>query len=151
VADCDCCGLTDPPPLKWSALRYGSREPKKDGPMSRKRHKPEEIVSKLRQVDVLVAQGTPVADAVRSIGVTEVSCDRKLATALQYSPAACVSGLPTAGPGGVRARLRGRAGFAGQAPRSATTNHALTFNPDHSVGADHGRGMVRRPRAPRSM
>src|ERR687889_78589 len=41
--------------------------------MSRKRHKPEEIVSKLRQVDVLIAQGTPVADAVRSIGVTEVT------------------------------------------------------------------------------
>src|SRR4051794_24714514 len=41
--------------------------------MSRKRHKPEEIVAKLRQVDVLVAQGTPVADAVRSIGVTEVT------------------------------------------------------------------------------
>jgi len=41
--------------------------------MSRKRHKPEEIVSKLRQVDVLVAQGTSVADAVRSIGVTEVT------------------------------------------------------------------------------
>ena len=40
--------------------------------MSRKRHKPEEIGSKLRQVDVLMAQGTPVADAVRSIGVTEV-------------------------------------------------------------------------------
>ena len=110
--------------------------------MSRKRHKPEEIVSKLRQVDVLVAQGTPVADAVRSIGVTEVSCDRKLATALQYSPAACVSGLPTAGPGGVRARLRGLAGcaiptsFAGQKPRSAKTNPALTFTPDHPMGAD---------------
>jgi hypothetical protein len=29
-------------------------------------------VAKLRQVDVLMAQGTPVADAVRSIGVTEV-------------------------------------------------------------------------------
>ena len=40
--------------------------------MSRKRHKPEEIVAKLRQVDVLTAQGTPVADALRSIGVTEV-------------------------------------------------------------------------------
>src|ERR1051325_435065 len=38
--------------------------------MRKKRHTPEEIVSKLRQVDVLVAQGTPVADAVRSIGVT---------------------------------------------------------------------------------
>ena len=41
--------------------------------MSRKRHKPEEIVSRLRQVDVLTAQGTPVADAVRAIGVTEVT------------------------------------------------------------------------------
>ncbi len=40
--------------------------------MSRKRHKPEEIVSKLRQVDVLVSQGQSVADAIRSIGVTEV-------------------------------------------------------------------------------
>lgn len=41
--------------------------------MSRTRHKPEEIVVKLRQVDVLVAQGKPVADAIRSIGVTEVT------------------------------------------------------------------------------
>jgi putative transposase len=41
--------------------------------MGRKRHKPEEIITKLRQVDVLTAQGTPVADAVRSIGVTEVT------------------------------------------------------------------------------
>ncbi len=40
--------------------------------MSRKRHKPEEIVAKLRQVDVLLAQGHTVADAIRSIGVTEV-------------------------------------------------------------------------------
>ena len=40
--------------------------------MSGKRHKPEEIIAKLRQVDVLTAQGTPVADAVRSIGVTAV-------------------------------------------------------------------------------
>jgi hypothetical protein len=48
--------------------------------MTRKRHTPEEIVAKLRQVDVLVAPGTPVADAIRAIGVTEVSCDRKLAT-----------------------------------------------------------------------
>ena len=36
------------------------------------RHKPEEIVSKLRQVDVLTAQDTSVGDAARSIGVTEV-------------------------------------------------------------------------------
>ncbi len=36
-----------------------------------KRYKPEEIVSKLRQVDVLTGQGSTVADAVRQIGVTE--------------------------------------------------------------------------------
>ena len=38
--------------------------------MARKRYKPEEIVAKLRQVDVLVSQGRPVAEAVRSISVT---------------------------------------------------------------------------------
>jgi putative transposase len=41
--------------------------------MPRKRHKPEEIVAKLRQVDILVAQGQSVADAIRLIGVTEVT------------------------------------------------------------------------------
>jgi putative transposase len=38
-----------------------------------KRHKPEEIIAKLRQVDVLTSQGQSVADAVRAIGVTEVT------------------------------------------------------------------------------
>jgi putative transposase len=41
--------------------------------MARKRHKPEEIVAKLRQVEVLTAQGQSMADAIRSIGVTEVT------------------------------------------------------------------------------
>lgn len=36
-------------------------------------HKPEEIVGKLRQVEVLVEHGKPVADAVRAIEVTEVN------------------------------------------------------------------------------
>src|SRR6185312_9959311 len=35
--------------------------------MPKKRHKPEEIVAKLRQVDVLVSQGQAVADAIRAI------------------------------------------------------------------------------------
>src|SRR5580765_5957864 len=38
-----------------------------------KKHKPEEVVAKLRQVDVLISQGAPIADAIRSIGVTEVT------------------------------------------------------------------------------
>ena len=41
--------------------------------MARKKHTAEEIVAKLRQVDVLIAQGRPVADAVRAISVTEVT------------------------------------------------------------------------------
>ena len=41
--------------------------------MGRKHHKPEEIVAKLRQVEVLVGQGKPVTDAVRAIGVTEAT------------------------------------------------------------------------------
>ena len=41
--------------------------------MPRKRHKAEEIVAKLRQVDVLTSQGRSVAEAVRSIGITEVT------------------------------------------------------------------------------
>jgi transposase-like protein len=41
--------------------------------MRKKRHTPEEIIAKLRQVDVLVGQGTPVADAIRSIEVPEVT------------------------------------------------------------------------------
>ena len=41
--------------------------------MPRKRHTAEEIVAKLRQVDVLVSQGQSVADAIRQIGVTEVT------------------------------------------------------------------------------
>jgi putative transposase len=44
--------------------------------MPKKRHTPEEIVAKLRLVDVLVAQGTPVADAIRTIGVTAVASGR---------------------------------------------------------------------------
>lgn len=41
--------------------------------MVRKRHKPEEIVAKLRQVDVLTAQGQSIAEAVRMIAVTETT------------------------------------------------------------------------------
>ena len=39
--------------------------------MAGKREKPEEIVSKLRQVEVLQGQGLSIADAVRQIGVTQ--------------------------------------------------------------------------------
>ena len=39
--------------------------------MAGKRDKPEEIVAKLREVEVLQGQGQSIADAVRQIGVTQ--------------------------------------------------------------------------------
>ena len=61
----------DPPPLKWSALEYGFRP--EEERYGEEEHKPEEVVAKLRQVDVLLSQGKTVAEAIRSIGVTEVT------------------------------------------------------------------------------
>ena len=39
--------------------------------MANKRPKPEEIVTKLRQVEVLIGQGLSRLDAIRQIGVVE--------------------------------------------------------------------------------
>ncbi len=41
--------------------------------MARKRHTAEEIIGKLREAEVLIAQGRSVAEAARAIGVTEQS------------------------------------------------------------------------------
>jgi hypothetical protein len=44
----------------------------------KKTHTPEEIVAKLRQVELLAAQGKAVAEAMRSIGITEQLRDELL-------------------------------------------------------------------------
>ena len=41
--------------------------------MARKSYKPEDVVAKLRQVDVLRGQGMAMVDAIRQIGVSEVT------------------------------------------------------------------------------
>ena len=41
--------------------------------MPKKKHKPEEIVAKLRQADGLISQGQKIADVIRQIGVSEVT------------------------------------------------------------------------------
>ena len=41
--------------------------------MARKRYKPEEIVSLLRQAEVLHGQGMSIADAIRQLGISEVT------------------------------------------------------------------------------
>lgn len=42
-----------------------------DGAMATRRHNPEEIVAKLRQVEFLIGQGKSIAEAVKTIAVTE--------------------------------------------------------------------------------
>jgi putative transposase len=49
---------------------------RKEDPMPKRRYTPEEIVAKLRQVDVLLGQGKTVGEAVKTIGVTETTCHR---------------------------------------------------------------------------
>ncbi len=57
--------------------------------MARKQHKPEEIVAKLRQVEVLAAQGKTVAEGARAIGVTEATYYRWGASITWGRPIAC--------------------------------------------------------------
>ena len=54
--------------------------------MAGKRFKPEEIVAKLRQVEVLQGQGSTVVDAIRPIGVTEVTYYRYRRPSSTFSP-----------------------------------------------------------------
>lgn len=41
--------------------------------MSQKRYRPEEIIAKLREAEVLLGQGSKVPEVVKAIGVSEVS------------------------------------------------------------------------------
>jgi hypothetical protein len=59
---------------------------------------------------------------------------------LQYASATRITGLSAPSPGGLHSAVRAGGcatptGFAARA--GAQTNHALTFNPDHSLGVGH--------------
>jgi hypothetical protein len=55
------CGL---PPEKWSSLRHGFRAIWMDEGMPQKKHKPKEVVAKLRQVDLACCRYRPPAPKV---------------------------------------------------------------------------------------
>lgn len=40
--------------------------------MPKKRYRPEEIISKLREADVLISQGKKVVEVIKALGVTDV-------------------------------------------------------------------------------
>jgi len=41
--------------------------------MGRKRFRPEEIITKLREADILISQGRTVVEAIKALGVSEVT------------------------------------------------------------------------------
>ena len=41
--------------------------------MAKKRYRPEEIISKLREADVLLSQGKKVVDGIKALGITDVT------------------------------------------------------------------------------
>jgi len=63
-----------PPPVE--PIHLSCRPSRQSGSMPGKRHKPEESVAKRRQVDLAVARGTRLAEAIRGVGVSEITCQR---------------------------------------------------------------------------
>ena len=106
--------------------------------MPRKRHKPEEIVTKLRQVDVLVSQGQGIVDAIRQIGVSEVVFVTNCSTARSSTRCAKPRSSSKAGDGITMPFVR--------TPRSATALQHRRCSSQHSP---HGRlrnpDQLRRP------
>lgn len=41
--------------------------------MSKKRYRPEEIIGKLREADVLISQGKKVVEVIKALGITDVT------------------------------------------------------------------------------
>jgi len=41
--------------------------------MPKRRYRPEEIISKLREADVLISQGKKVVEVIKSLGITDVT------------------------------------------------------------------------------
>ena len=112
--------------------------------MPKKRYTPEQIVAKLRQVDVALAQGQSIAQAVKAISVTETGPDRELAGSLQCRAAAFGTGLPGSSAGG--AHRAGLASFGGRsagphAEAGAVQCAALTFKLDPFLGAGQRRRL----------
>jgi putative transposase len=70
--------------MSWPARRVGPASILSASNMAKKRHGPEEIRCKLRQVDILIGQGRSISEAVKTIAVTE-------ATYFRWRAAYCAS------------------------------------------------------------
>jgi|GEM_PF-2793361 len=64
----DACDL---PPKNWSSYYVRVRIKERGERMARRSYRPDEIIKRLREAEVLLSQGSSVGEAARKIGVTE--------------------------------------------------------------------------------
>ena len=78
----------------------GREESPMKRPTNRQRHRPEEVVARLRQADEALAKGVAIAEVARSLGVSEVTLHRWRAEygALAELSSRSVPSLPTCSP-----------------------------------------------------
>ena len=107
--------------------------------MPRKRYTPEEIVAKLRQVDVLVSQGHDIGDAIRQIGVSEVACAMNCSMA--KSSTRCTRPGSSSRAGGVTTTRSGRMSLSATSHR----HPRCSYQPSPR-GRLHYVDRLRRPR-----
>jgi hypothetical protein len=61
-------------PWDQSTLNVGSRDRSgRNNVLPRKTYRPEEVIAKLREAEVLLGQGKRVSEVVKAIGISEVS------------------------------------------------------------------------------
>jgi hypothetical protein len=72
VPEADAMQLTRPPKT-GPPIGYGVGPEKEERIMPSKRYRPEEIIAKLREAEVLIGQGRKVPEMVKAIGISEVS------------------------------------------------------------------------------
>ncbi len=62
---------TDLPPENWSSYCVRVRIKEGGEKMAKRSYRPEQIINKLREAEVLLCQGSTIGEAARRIGVTE--------------------------------------------------------------------------------
>ena len=61
----------DLPPKNWSSFYVSIGIERRGTKMARRSYRPEQIIKKLREAEVLLSQGSTVGEAARKIEVTE--------------------------------------------------------------------------------
>ena len=64
-------GSFDLPPKNWSRYNVRVRIKERGERMARRSYRPEQIIKKLREAEVLLSQGSTIGETARKLGVTE--------------------------------------------------------------------------------